>query len=60
MERANQTIVRGLRRLLLALPEVTWDEILPDVLAGMRFLPHRVGFVPYHVVFKQAPHVLEH
>ena len=43
MERVNGVIVEGLRRLLQALPEHNIEELLPDVLAGLCFLPHKLG-----------------
>ena len=27
-----------------AVPDATWDEVLPEVLAGLRQLPRRLGF----------------
>ena len=33
-------------------------DILPDVLAGLCFLLHRLGYQPYLLVFMQHPHFL--
>ena len=41
-----------------AVPDATWDEVLPEVLAGLRQLPRRLGFQPHLLVFKQYPNVL--
>ena len=40
------------------IPGAYAQEVLPDVLAGLRFLPHRVGYQPYLVVLKQFPHCI--
>jgi hypothetical protein len=34
-------------------PSVPWTDLLPTVLAGLRFLPTRLGLPPAWVVFKQ-------
>ena len=52
MERYNGIILSGLRRLAAAMPGVAVADVLPDVLAGLRFLPRRVGYQPFLVVFK--------
>ena len=41
-----------------AVPDATWGEVLPEVLAGLRQLPRRLGFQPHLLVFKQYPNVL--
>ena len=41
-----------------AIPEAPVRDILPDVLAGLCFLLHRVGYQPYLMLFKQHPHCL--
>ena len=38
--------------MLAAVPGATWEEVLPEVLAGLRLLPKRLGFQPYLLVFK--------
>ena len=38
--------------MMVALPECDWEELLGEVLAGLRFLPHRLGFEPYLLAFK--------
>ena len=42
----------------VAVPDATWGEVLAEVLAGLRQLPHRLGFQPHLLVFKQYPNVL--
>ena len=37
------------------MPGVHWSEVLPEVLAGMRLLPTRVGLSPFTLLYKQAP-----
>ena len=44
VERYNGLVVAGLRRMLVAVPGATWEEVLPEVLAGLRLLPKRLGF----------------
>ena len=58
VERYNGIIVSGLRRMKAAVPDASWDEVLPEVLAGLRQLPRRLGFQPHLMVFKQYPNVL--
>ena len=41
-----------------AIPGAPVCDILPDVLAGLHVLLHRLGYQPYLVVFKQHPHYL--
>ena len=41
-----------------AIPEAPVRDILPNILAGLCFLLHRVGYQPYLMVFKQHPHRL--
>ena len=41
-----------------AVPDAPLEDLLPDVLAGLRFLPRRIGYQPYLVVFKQYPYCL--
>ena len=40
VRRVNGTILQGIRRLLQEMPDKHLQEALPDVLAGLRFLPH--------------------
>ena len=49
----------GLCRIKAAVPDATWSEVLPEVLAGLRQLPCRLGFHPHLLVFKQYPNMLE-
>ena len=58
MEHYNGIILAGLRHMAAAIPGAPVCDILPDVLAGLHFLPRRVGYQPYLVVFKQHPHCL--
>ena len=48
----------GLQRIKAAVPDATWGEVLPEVLAGLRQLLHRLGFETHVLVFKQYPTVL--
>ena len=41
-----------------AVPGALLQDILPEVLAGLRFLPRRVGYQPYLVAFKQYSYCL--
>lgn len=54
-ERYVGAIKAGLRRLKGALPDEEWYTFLPEVLAGLRFLPTKLGLSPYLMVFKQEP-----
>ena len=58
MEQYNGVIVSGLRRMKAAVPDATWGEALPEVLAGLRQLPRRLGFQPHLLVFKVYLNVL--
>ena len=58
VERYNGIIVSGLQHMKAAVPDTTWGEVLPEVLAGLGHLPHRLGFQPHLLVFKQYPNVL--
>ena len=58
VERYNGIILSGLRRMSAAVPGAPVQDLLPEVLAGLRFLPRRVGYQPYLLVFKQFPHCL--
>ncbi len=53
VERYNGVIRQGLRKMAAGNPKVPWTDLLPTVLAGLRFLPTRVGWPPAWVVFKQ-------
>lgn len=53
VERYNAVIRAGLRKLAAAQEGRPWTELLPTVLAGMRFLPTRLGYPPAWLVFKQ-------
>ena len=58
VERYNGVIVDGLKKMLAAIPAADWEEVLGDVLAGLRFLPNKVGCPPFVAAFKQAPVML--
>ena len=51
-------IVDGLKRVLAALPQADWEKVLWDILAGLWFVPSKVGYLSYVAVFKQAPVLL--
>lgn len=34
-------------------PGLAWDEMLPEILAGMRMLPTKLGMSPHLICFKQ-------
>ena len=48
-------IKAGFRKLKTVCPEGEWYQFLPDILAGLRFLPSKVGLSPYLMVHKQEP-----
>ncbi len=52
VERYNGVIKAGLRKMAAAHPTVPWSDLLPTVLAGLRFLPTKLGLPPAWVVFK--------
>ena len=52
VERVKSVILQGIRRLLQEVPDKDMKEDLPDVLAGLRFLPHNLGHWPFIAVFK--------
>ena len=53
VERYNGVIRAGLRKGSTVQPRVPWTEHLASVLAGIRFLPTRLGYPPAWVVLKQ-------
>jgi hypothetical protein len=53
VERYNGVIKAGLRKMAALHPTITWVDLLPTVLAGLRFLPTRLGVPPAWIVFKQ-------
>jgi hypothetical protein len=53
VERYNGVVKQGLRKMAAIHPTVPWTDLLPTVLAGLRFLPTRLGIPPAWVVFKQ-------
>lgn len=52
VERYNRTIKEGIRKMITLVGEIAWDEVLPEVLAGLRMLPTRLGVSPHLIVFK--------
>jgi hypothetical protein len=52
VERYNGVVKAGLRKMATIHPTIPWTELLPTVLAGLRFLPTRLGLPPAWVVFK--------
>ncbi len=53
VERYNKVVKEGLRKLSSLQPNLAWDELLPEVLAGLRMLPTRTGASPHLLCFKQ-------
>ena len=43
VERVNGVILQGIRRLLQEVPDKSLEDVIPDILAGLRFLPHKLG-----------------
>ena len=41
--------------MVTAFPDMPWYEHLPDILAGLRFLPNKLGYSAYLPAFKQEP-----
>ena len=58
VERYNGVIKAGLRKLASGLAGTTWMEHLPEVLAGLRFLPSHLGVSPFVLSHKQEPKCL--
>ena len=58
MERYNGIIVSGLRLMKAAVPDATWGEVLPEVLAGLCQLARRLGFQTHLLAFKQYTNML--
>lgn len=53
VERYNGVLRSGLRKAATFKPSIPWTELLPAVLAGLRFLPTRLGYPPAWIAFKQ-------
>ena len=58
VERYNGVVKAGLRKMEAACRSGEWITHLPEVLAGMRFLPTSLGVPPYVLAFKQEPRCL--
>ena len=52
IERYNRCIKEGLRKMSTLVGTIAWDEVLPEVLAGLRMLPTRLGVSPHLLIFK--------
>jgi hypothetical protein len=52
VERYNGVLRSGIRKMLTCAPDVPWTDHLPAILAGLRFLPTRLGLPPAWVAFK--------
>ena len=53
VERYNRAIKEGIRKMVTLVGTIAWDEVLPEILAGLRMLPTRLGVSPHLMVFKQ-------
>ena len=54
VERYNACLKAGFRRMA-SVAGIGWEDALPDILSGLRFLPTKLGVAPYLLVFKQEP-----
>ena len=52
VEWVNSVMLQGIQRLLQEVPDKSLEEVIPDVLAGLRFLPHKLGHQPFVATFK--------
>lgn len=52
IERYNRVIKEGLRKMVTLVGTIAWDEVLPEVLEGLRMLPTRLGVSPHLMIFK--------
>ena len=52
VERYNGLIQSGFRKMLVNTPHGSWDTFLPDILAGLRFLPTSIGLSPFFMTYK--------
>ena len=52
VERYNGMIRSGFRKMLINMPHGSWDTFLPDILAGLRFLPTSIGLSPFFMTYK--------
>ena len=52
MERVNGILLQGIKHLLKKEPDKDVEGTLPDMLAGLHFLPHKLGHQPFVTVFK--------
>ncbi len=52
IERYNRSLKEGIRKMTTLVGEIAWDEVLPEVLAGLRMLPTKLGVSPHLMIFK--------
>ena len=52
IERYNRSIKEGIRKMTTLVGVTAWDEVLPEVLAGLRMLPTKLGVSPPLMFFK--------
>ena len=52
MERVNGILLQGIKRLLQEELDKDVEEALPDVLADLHFLLHKLGYQPFVTVVK--------
>ena len=55
VEHYNGVLCHGLRKQLAAMPGIHPKEALPEVLAGLRMLPTRIGLSPFLLLYKYEP-----
>ncbi len=58
VERYNNALKEELCKMLTMFPEASWEQVFPEVLAGLRALPSRSGISPFLVCIKQPPNWL--
>ena len=52
----NKSLKRALRKCLYAHPDLFWDDLLPEIVLGLRCtVSSSHGYTPHEVVFKQTP-----
>ena len=52
VERVNGVMLQGIRHLLQEVPDKGLEEVIPDVLAGLRMLPAHLGVSPFVLAHK--------
>lgn len=48
-------IKAGFRKLKTAFPKGEWYDFLPEIIAGLRMLPSKLGLSPFLMLYKQMP-----